>query len=80
MAKPPGPSAAADRIAASGLQLNWQVLRCLATDMIDMDHLFAVDPELVRQVTAVRLEADAQVHQAMATASSQAAKILRPGG
>jgi hypothetical protein len=52
----------------------------LATDMIDMDHLFAVDPELVRQVTAVRLEADAQVHQAMATASSQAAKLLKPGG
>ncbi len=72
-------SAAAERINASGLQLSWQHVRCLATDPIDMDHLFAVDPELTRQVAALRLETDAQVHQTMANASSQAAKLLKGG-
>jgi hypothetical protein len=62
------------------LQLSWQHIRCLATDPIDMDHLFAVDPETHRQVTALRLETDSQVHQTMATASSQAAKLIKSGG
>ncbi len=73
-------SAAAERISASGLQLSWQHVRCLATDAIDMDHLFAVDPELTRQVAELRLETDAQIHQTMANASSQAAKMLKGGG
>jgi hypothetical protein len=76
----PAPTSASDRINVSGLQLSWQHIRCLATDPIDMDHLFAVDPELNRQVTALRLETDAQVHQAMAAASSQAAKMLKSSG
>jgi len=77
MAKTPENSSAAERIQTSGLQLSWQHIRCLATDPIDMDHLFAVDPEATRQVTALRLETDAQIHQTMATASGQAAKLVR---
>jgi hypothetical protein len=51
--------------------------RCLATDMIDMDHLWLVDPELGTQITAVRLETDSAVHKTMADASDKAAKILK---
>jgi hypothetical protein len=76
----PAPASAADRINVSGLQLSWQHVRCLATDPIDMDHLFAVDPEMTRQMTALRLETDAQVHQTMANASTQAAKMIKSGG
>jgi hypothetical protein len=79
MAKTSGVSSAAERIQLSGLQLSWQQFRCLATDAIDMDHLFAVDPAAARQVTALRLETDAQIHQTMANASSQAAKLLKGG-
>jgi hypothetical protein len=77
MAKTSGVSPAAERIQLSGLQLTWQHIRCLATDPIDLDHLFAVDPEAARHVTALRLETDAQVHQTMSNASSQAAKLLK---
>jgi hypothetical protein len=80
MAKTSRVSPAAERIQLSGLQLSWQHIRCLATDAIDMDHLFAVDPEITRQVTALRLETDAQTHQTMANASSQAAKLIKAGG
>ena len=80
MARGPTPPRASDRIAASGLQLSWQHFRCLATDPIDMDHLFAVDPEITRRVTALRLETDAQIHQTMANAASQAAKLMKSGG
>jgi hypothetical protein len=79
MARTPTASSAAERISVSGLQLSWQHVRCLATDPIDMDHLFAVDPEMTRQVTALRLETDAQIHQTMASASSQAAKMIKGG-
>lgn len=80
MAKPPELSGSAQRILTSGLQLSWQHLRCLATDAIDMDHLWLIDPEITRQVTALRLETDAQIHQTMAGASTQAAKMLRSRG
>jgi hypothetical protein len=80
MTPTPTTPSAGERITASGLQLTWQHIRCLATDPIDMDHLFAVDPEAHRQITALRLETDAQVHQTMATASTQAAKVLKSGG
>jgi hypothetical protein len=80
LAKKPELSPAAQRIDTSGLQLSWQHVRCLATDPIDMDHLFAVDPEITREVTALRLETDAQIHQTMAGASSQAAKLLKTRG
>jgi len=73
-------SAAAQRILTSGLQLSWQHIRCLATDPIDMDHLFQVDPELSKQVTAIRLETDAKIHQTMADAAAQAAKAMRGRG
>jgi hypothetical protein len=69
--KPP-----AQAIAESGFKIP-PILRCLATDRIDMDHLWLVDPELATQVTAVGLEADAAVHTAMATGTGQAAKVLR---
>jgi hypothetical protein len=78
MTKPPKPSLAADRIQASGLQLHRP--RGWVTDRIDMDHLLLVDPEVARKVTVVRLEADAQIHQTMAAASTQAAKLLKSGG
>ena len=73
-------SPAAERILTSGLQLSWQHVRCLATDAIDMDHLFAVDPALTREVTALRLETDAQIHQTMARAASEAAKLIKGRG
>ena len=80
MAKTPKRSPAAERILTSGLQLSWQHIRCLATDAIDMDHLFAVDPEITRQVTALRLETDAQIPQTMANAAGQAAKLIKGRG
>jgi hypothetical protein len=80
MARTPKVSPAAERILISGLQLSWQHVRCLATDAIDMDYLFAVDPEITREVTALRLETDAQVHQTMAKASSDAAKLIKTRG
>ena len=80
MARTARVSTAAERLLVSGLQLSWQHIRCLATDPIDMDHLFAVDPEISREVTALRLETDAQVHQTMANASTQAAKLIKTGG
>jgi hypothetical protein len=80
MTKPPKTSLAADKIDTSGLKLSLQHLRCHATDMIDMDHLILVDPEVARKVTVVRLEADAQIHQTMAQATSAAAKLLKSGG
>ena len=80
MAKRSKTSPAAQRILQSGLQLSWQHIRCLATDAIDMDHLFQVDPELSKVVTAIRLEADAKVHQTMADAATQAAKAMRGRG
>jgi hypothetical protein len=79
MAKSPELSAAAQRIITSGLQLSWQHLRCLATDPIDMDHLWLIDPEITRRVTALRLETDAEIHQTMAGASGAAAKLLKSG-
>ena len=80
MAKTPKLSPAAEKIMSSGLQLSFQHIRCLATDPIDMDHLFAVDPEVGRQVTALRLETDAQIHQTMANAANQAAKLIKTRG
>jgi hypothetical protein len=80
VAKKPELAPAAERIITSGLQLSWQHIRCLATDAIDMEYLFAVDPEITLQVTALRLETDAQIHQAMAGASSQAAKLIKGRG
>src|SRR5262249_48764610 len=77
MARTPRVSPAAEAIQLSGLQLSWQHIRCLATDAIVMEYLFAVDPEVTRQVTALRLETDAQIHQTMASASSQAAKLVK---
>lgn len=80
MGKTPKLSVAAQKIQTSGLPLSLQHFRCLATDPIDMDHLFAVDPEATRQVTALRLETDAQIHQTMASAATQAAKLLKTRG
>jgi hypothetical protein len=67
----------AQLIANSGLRIPPRVGCTAATDRIDMDHLWLVDPELATQVTAVGLEADAQVHKALADATGQAAKILK---
>jgi hypothetical protein len=78
MSKPPKTSLAAQKIQASGLSL--QHFRCLATDPIDMDHLFAVDPEISRQVAALRLETDAKIHETMAGAAAQAAKLMKNRG
>jgi hypothetical protein len=80
MTKPPKPSLAADRIQASGLSQLLRRPRGWVTDMIDMDHLFLVDPDTARKVTVVRLEADAQIHQTMANATGAAAKLLKSGG
>jgi hypothetical protein len=80
MTKPPKPSLAAQRIQDSRLPLSWQHFKCLATDPIDMDHLHSIDPEIGRQVTALRLETDAQIHQTMATATAQAAKLMKNRG
>ncbi|GLS20328.1 hypothetical protein GCM10007874_33450 [Labrys miyagiensis] len=80
MAKKPELSPAAQKIDTRGLQLSWQHIRCLATDPIDMDHLFAVDPAISREATALRLETDSQIHQTMPGASNQAAKLLKTRG
>jgi hypothetical protein len=80
MTKPPKTSLAAQKIQASGLQLSLQHFKCLATDPIDMDHVIAIDPEMARQVTALRLETDAKIHETMAGASAQAAKLMKNRG
>jgi hypothetical protein len=79
MTKPPKPNLSQQKIQASGLP---QLLkhRGWATDMIDMDHLFLVDPDVARKVTVLRLETDAQIHLTMANATGAAAKLLKSGG
>ena len=80
MTKPPNNSLAVQKIQASGLNLSLQHFKCLATDPIDMDHLHSFDPEIIRQVTALRLETDAKIHETMAGASAQAAKLMKNRG
>jgi hypothetical protein len=75
MSRPPEPSSA-ERIAGSGLNLAWP-RRGWVTDSIDMDHLHGVNPEVIRQVVALRLETEAQIHQVMATAAKQAAQLFK---
>jgi hypothetical protein len=75
MAKSPTASAA-ELVAGSGLHIP-PILRCLATDRIDMEYIWSVDPELGAQIAAVGLEADAAIHKTMAEATTQAAKLMK---
>jgi hypothetical protein len=79
MSKKPG-ATPAEQIASSGLNLDFLRFHCLATDPIDIDHVFAVDPEMSQKVTALRLDTQSQIHQTMAQATAQAAKLLKSGG
>jgi hypothetical protein len=75
MAKSPSASSA-ELVAGSGLHIP-PILRCLATDRIDMEYIWSVDPELGAQISAVGLEADAAIHKTMAEANIEAAKIMK---
>jgi hypothetical protein len=66
----------AELVATSGLRIP-PILRCLATDRIDMEYLWSIDPELGTRITAIGLEADSAIHKAMAEATTQAAKALQ---
>jgi hypothetical protein len=76
MAKGIQPRTSAELVATSGLRIP-PILRCLATDRIDMEYVWAVDPELGAQLTAVGLEADSAVLKTMADATAQAAKMMK---
>ena len=50
--------------------------RWIVTDPIDMEHILQIDPVLGKQLTAQRLEAQAEVHRIMAESTARAAKLL----
>jgi len=51
--------------------------RWIVTDPIDMEHILQIDPVLGKQLTAARLEAQAEVHRVMADSAAKAAKLLK---
>jgi hypothetical protein len=51
--------------------------RHIFTDPIDMDHILEIDPALGKQLTAQRLETQAELHRVMSEGSTKAAKLLR---
>ena len=64
-----------ERIAALSHQWGWGH-QCLATDPIGMEYQFEGDPEIRRELAAIRLNTHAEVFQKVADASAAAAKVL----
>ena len=46
-------------------------------DPIDMDHILQIDRGLAKQVTALRLETQSELHRVMAENAAKAAKLMR---
>jgi hypothetical protein len=51
--------------------------RHIFTDPIDMEHILEVDLGLGKQLTAQRLETQAELHRVMSEGSAKAAKLLK---
>ena len=64
-----------ERIAAFSNQWGWGH-HCLATDPIGMEYQFEGDPEIRRELAAIRLNTHAEVFQKVADTSAAAAKVL----
>jgi hypothetical protein len=77
MAKPKPTTSALTTAEISALRAQILRLPPIHWDPIDMDHVLQVDRGLAKQVTALRLETQSELHRVMAEGAAKAAKLMK---